>query len=619
MRHSVTGWTERRLRPLVHRGRRPVARRGPRARPGCAAGATAAAAAAAAAAATVQPPVRVAGIAAPEQAQELEPLQPLLPAMPLPQPIELEESTRWSRTLERISTGVVAITIDAARAFDTEWNTSSQATGFIVDAERGLILTNRHVVTPGPVRAFATFLNREEVALEPVYRDPVHDFGFYRYDPVEAALHPAGRAAAVSGGRADRRRDPRGRQRRRRAALDPRRYARAPRPPGARVRRRPLQRLQYLLLAGRLGHLRRFLGLAGDRHPRPRAGAERRWIDRRGVQLLPAAHAHRARTEAGPGRQAGPARHAADHLQLHALRRAAPPRAAAGGRAGSAQGRAGPHRHAGRHRGPARRRRGRSARRSATCWSRSTASRWPTSTRSTPCSTTASASQIEVAVVRGGGTRKVTLPVQDLHEITPDEYLEIGDGVLHTLSWQMARHMNVPISGVYVANPGYMLGVAGIPRGAVLTELDGKPLRNLDDALAIFAGLGHGQRATLRYFTMEDTRTLQLTSIRDRPRMVPGSALRARRRDRSLALHADRDRPGRAATAARHDALHAHRRQARGRVGAVARAGRIQHAVLRFRASPSATTTAPASCSTRCAGWSPSTATRCRSRSATCA
>ena len=119
-----------------------------------------------------------------------------------------------------------------------------------------------------------------------------------------------------------------------------------------------------------------------------------------------------------------------------------------------------------------------------------------------------------VAVVRGGGTRKVKLPVQDLHEITPDDYLEIGDGVLHTLSWQMARHMNVPISGVYVANPGYMLGVAGIPRGAVVTELDGKPLASLDDALEIFATFGHGQRATVRYFTMEDTRTLQLTSIR---------------------------------------------------------------------------------------------------------
>ncbi|HEY8507505.1 MAG TPA: S1C family serine protease, partial [Steroidobacteraceae bacterium] len=95
----------------------------------------------------------------------------------------VEEDPDWAVTLERIAGSVVSIEVDATRAFDTDWNTSSQATGFVVDAERGLILTNRHVVTPGPVTAEATFLNREEVQLYPVYRDPVHDFGFYRYDP----------------------------------------------------------------------------------------------------------------------------------------------------------------------------------------------------------------------------------------------------------------------------------------------------------------------------------------------------------------------------------------------------------------------------------------------------
>ena len=35
------------------------------------------------------------------------------------------------------------------RAFDTEGAGSSYATGFIVDKKRGIILTNRHVVTPG--------------------------------------------------------------------------------------------------------------------------------------------------------------------------------------------------------------------------------------------------------------------------------------------------------------------------------------------------------------------------------------------------------------------------------------------------------------------------------------
>ena len=89
----------------------------------------------------------------------------------------------WDATLEAISSGVVSIQVDSTRAFDGERNLSSQATGFVVDAERGLILTNRHVVTPGPVVAQAVFLNQEEVDLVPVYRDPVHDFGFFRYDP----------------------------------------------------------------------------------------------------------------------------------------------------------------------------------------------------------------------------------------------------------------------------------------------------------------------------------------------------------------------------------------------------------------------------------------------------
>src|SRR4029453_2566870 len=79
--------------------------------------------------------------------------------------------------------------------------------------------------------------------------------------------------------------------------------------------------------------------------------------------------------------------------------------------------------------------------------------------------------KVELAVVRGGGKRKIPLTVQDLQRITPADYLEIGDGILHTLSWQMARHMNMPISGVDVANPGYILGVAGIRRGAVMTEI----------------------------------------------------------------------------------------------------------------------------------------------------
>ena len=98
-------------------------------------------------------------------------------------PLAEAQERSWNEPLTQISSGVVSIQVDSTRAFDTQRNQSSQATGFVVDTERGLILTNRHVVTPGPVVAQAIFPNQEEVKLVPVYRDPVHDFGFFSYNP----------------------------------------------------------------------------------------------------------------------------------------------------------------------------------------------------------------------------------------------------------------------------------------------------------------------------------------------------------------------------------------------------------------------------------------------------
>ncbi|KAL8123930.1 hypothetical protein AgCh_011801 [Apium graveolens] len=89
----------------------------------------------------------------------------------------------WRRALSKVVPAVVVLRTTACRAFDTEPAGAGYATGFVVDKRNGIILTNRHVVKPGPVVAEAMFVNREEVPVYPVYRDPVHDFGFFRYDP----------------------------------------------------------------------------------------------------------------------------------------------------------------------------------------------------------------------------------------------------------------------------------------------------------------------------------------------------------------------------------------------------------------------------------------------------
>ena len=107
---------------------------------------------------------------------------------------------QWENTLNTCVKSIVSIRVNLVASFDTERSTSTQvkqkvvkflckcvvsstpfcfcqASGFIVDAARGIILTNRHVVSPNPVTAEAVFNDHEEVPIWPIYRDPVHDFG----------------------------------------------------------------------------------------------------------------------------------------------------------------------------------------------------------------------------------------------------------------------------------------------------------------------------------------------------------------------------------------------------------------------------------------------------------
>ncbi|KAJ2161841.1 hypothetical protein GGF46_001149 [Coemansia sp. RSA 552] len=98
-------------------------------------------------------------------------------------PIKPTGGASWEPTLEKAIMSIVSIKAQCVRSFDTETSGTYTATGFVVDAEAGLILSNRHVVNPAPIVAQAIFANYEEVELQPVYRDPVHDYGFFRFDP----------------------------------------------------------------------------------------------------------------------------------------------------------------------------------------------------------------------------------------------------------------------------------------------------------------------------------------------------------------------------------------------------------------------------------------------------
>jgi S1-C subfamily serine protease len=412
------------------------------------------------------------------------------------------EDTAWTDTLERISSGVVSIRVDSTRAFDTEWNSSSQATGFVVDAERGLILTNRHVVTPGPVVAEAIFRNNEEVRLTPVYRDPVHDFGFYRYEPTdlhyitpaELPLVPdgasigreirvigndAGEQLSILAGtiaRLDRKAPVYGRGKYNDFNTF---YFQAASGTSGGSSGSPVVNIDGEVVALNAGanssaassfflpldRIYRVLSLIQQELPVTR-GTLQTMFERKAYdevkRLGLTDESERIVRSANP-----------DQTGMLTVDQVIPDSPAAGKLA--------PGDILLRINGVL-------------------------VTEFIPLAAILDehvGGEIEVELERGGKQVIETVVVSDLHAITPDEYLEFGDGIVNNLSYQQARHYNRAVEGVYVANPGYLLSKAAIPRGAVITEFGGEPVKNIDDFAKALDDLADGSRSLIRFVTMD--------------------------------------------------------------------------------------------------------------------
>ena len=424
-----------------------------------------------------------------------------------------EGTADWAATIERIATGIVSIRVDQTRAFDTGWNTSSQATGFVVDAERGLILTNRHVVTPGPVVAEAVFLNNEEVALQPVYRDPVHDFGLYRYDPAALSyIEPATLRLNPSAARVGREIRVIGNDAGEKLSILAGTLARLDRPAPQYGRGNyndfntfyfqaasstsggssgsPVVDINGDVLALNAGgssgaassfflpldRVVRALDLLRDGGDVARGTLQTTFVRKpydelRRLGLRAATEAQlRQRFPEDTGlltvEQVLPDSPAAEQLQPGDIL------VAVNGELVNAF---------------------------------------------VPLEAVLDRSvgeSVRLDIERGGEPIGVELQVTDLHSISPSAYLEFGDAVLNTLSYQQARHYNLPPQGVFVANPGYVFSNSAIPRGAVIIALDGRETPNLDAFADVLQGLADDARVPVRFVTLDAPRQTVLRILR---------------------------------------------------------------------------------------------------------
>lgn len=120
---------------------------------------------------------------------------------------------------------------------------------------------------------------------------------------------------------------------------------------------------------------------------------------------------------------------------------------------------------------------------------------------------------VSVQFQRGDSLNSTLLQVQDLHAITPHQYLEVGGGIVHSLSYQQARNASLPVGGVYMAQTGHIFMRAHLMQPCIITALDGKSTPTLKEFVQVIASLPDGKRTTLRYFMIRDRHRIRTAFI----------------------------------------------------------------------------------------------------------
>lgn len=109
---------------------------------------------------------------------------------------------------------------------------------------------------------------------------------------------------------------------------------------------------------------------------------------------------------------------------------------------------------------------------------------------------------VSLTISRGKKLHEVQLTVQDLHSITPNRFVEIGGGIVNELSYQLAKGYSQPVGGVYVATSGHMLASASAWRKSVIVSVNNIPTPNLDTFIDAMKTLPDGARVPIRFYSL---------------------------------------------------------------------------------------------------------------------
>lgn len=412
----------------------------------------------------------------------------------------------WNNTVKLVSSGVVSIQTDVPVSFDGKWNSSGYGTGFIVDAVRGIILTNRHIVTPGPVTAKAILINNEEIDLTPLYIDPVHDFGFYSYEPSQIKhLQPhqfklsnsnpsvgqeiriigndAGQKISILDGtiaRLDRDAPHYGRGRYNDFNIF---YIQAATASTGGSSGSPVINIQGEVVALNAGSQTKsanafYLPLEKIKIALKKLQANEK-ISRGTIQTTFNAkpYAELKRLGLSDDLEKKYRDQFPDLLGLLVVKSIIPKSSSASSLAVGDI---------------------------LLAINEQLIAEFSTLESSLNNNVNQG---INLSVLRRGEALSVSVNVDDLATITPSAFLKFDGGIFHNLSYQQARHFNKPVKGVFVANSAGSFNQAGVPHKSIITEFNGVHLDTVEEFDKQLSLIATGTKVHLRYFDINDPNT----------------------------------------------------------------------------------------------------------------
>jgi hypothetical protein len=135
--------------------------------------------------------------------------------------------------------------------------------------------------------------------------------------------------------------------------------------------------------------------------------------------------------------------------------------------------------------------------------------------------------EVQLTLDRAGTEIKLSVIVQDLHLITPARFLECAGGIVHALSYQQARNFQLAAGSAYVAEPGYLFGLANVPKHAIIVALDNTKTPDLNafaeafnrltrrvEAMSLNTHNGEQIKTSVKFFTRDERHRVKTSTFR---------------------------------------------------------------------------------------------------------